>query len=131
MAPENVDRFREGIEAFNRRDLDGLLRPFDPEVRFEHRLAALQGSFVGIDGVRDWINDVWNHFESGRVVCADIRDLDDRVLALGTVYGTGRESGVEIEQPYTVVARFEDRLITEFTDYGDKQLALEAVGLAQ
>ena len=47
MSQENVEAFREGIDAFNRRDIDGILRVMDPGVRFEHRLADLQGSFVG------------------------------------------------------------------------------------
>ena len=79
--------------------------------------------------IRGWLTDVFDHFESGRVDCSDIRDLGDRVLALGTVYGTGRGSGVEVALPYTVVARVENGLVTEFIDYGDKEQALQAAGL--
>jgi hypothetical protein len=45
-----VDRFVEGIEAFNRSDIPGVLRFMDPEIHFEHRLAAMQGDFIGLDG---------------------------------------------------------------------------------
>jgi ketosteroid isomerase-like protein len=131
MSEENVDVLRASIEAFNRGDFEGVLRCLDPEVRFEHRLAALQGSFVGIDGVRGWLADLFEHFATGQVHCPDIRDLGDRVLALGTVQAVGKESGVETELPYTVVARFRDGLITEFTDFGDRDKALEAVGLSE
>ena len=117
----------------NRRDVEGLLRGMDPQVRFEHRLAALQGSFVGIDGVRGWLEDLFEHFEASRthIDCPDIRDLGDRVLALGTVRATGKESGVETELPFTVVARFKDGRLTHFIDYGDKDQALEAAGLRE
>lgn len=47
MSEENVDRFVQGIEAFNRRDIPGVLRLMDPEIVWEHRLAELQGAFVG------------------------------------------------------------------------------------
>ena len=131
MSQENVDRIREGIEAWNRADLDGMLRAMAPDIRFEHRLAALEGSFVGIDGVRDWNAGLFDAFETWHIDCPDRRDLGDQVLALGTLRATGRESGVETEQPFTVVARFKDGLVIEFTDYGDKEQALRAVGLSE
>jgi ketosteroid isomerase-like protein len=129
MSRENVDAMRAGIEAMNRRDIEAVLQGIDPEVRFEHRLAALQGSFVGIDGVRGWFADLVAHFDTWQIHCTDIRDLGNRVLALGTIQATGAESGVETELPLTIVARYEDGLLTHFTDFGDRAKALEAVGL--
>ena len=131
MSRENVDRFVEGIEAFNRRDLDGTFRFVDPEVRWEHWLAELQGTLVGIDAARTWHADIFENFASGEIHCTDIRDLGDRVLALGTVSAVGTESGVETEHPFTVLARFKNGLLTEFIDFGDRAKALEAAGLRE
>src|SRR3954447_23889534 len=131
MSQENVDRFVEGIEAFNRNDIEGVLRGMDPEVKFEHRLADLQGKFVGVEAVRGWFADLDDYFEPGRIDCSDIRDLGERVLALGTVRAIGRESGVATELPYTVVATFKDGRITHFTDFADREKALEAAGLRE
>ena len=44
MSQESVDRFLEAVAASLARDLVGVLRIMDPEVRFEHRLAAFEGS---------------------------------------------------------------------------------------
>ena len=129
MPQKNVEVMREGIEAMNRRDIEGVLRLMDPKVRFEHRLAALQGNFVGLDGVRGWFADLVEHFDAWQIDCSDIRDLGDRVLALGTIEATGTQSGVETELPFTIVARFKDGRITHFTDFGDRWKALEAAGL--
>jgi ketosteroid isomerase-like protein len=131
MSQENVELAREGIDAMNRRDIEGVLRLFDPDVRFEHRLAALQGKFVGIEGVKGWFIDLVETFESWRIDCPDLRDLGDKVLGLGTLHATGRESGIETEQPFTVVCEVRDGRITDFTDYGDRSAALEAVGLRE
>ena len=131
MSQDNVERFRATIEAMNRRDIESVLQGMDPEIQFEHRLAALQGSFVGLDGVRGWLADLVEHFGAWRIYCEDIRDLGDRVLALGAIRATGKESGVETELPFTVVARIKDGLIVYFTDYGDRDRALEAVGLTE
>ncbi len=128
MSQENVDRMREGIEAMNRRDIEAILLGMDPEVRFEHRLAALQGSFVGVEGVRRWFADLLETFDTWWVYGEDIRDLGDRVLALGTIRATGRESGVETELPLAILARYKDGLLTDFIDYGDREQALEAAG---
>jgi len=131
MSQENVDRFVEGIEAFNRNDIESVLRGMDPRIKFEHRLAELQGKFVGVEAVRGWFEDLDQYFEPGRIDCSDVRDLDDRVLALGTVRAIGRESGVETVLPYTVVATFRNGLLTHFIDYADRDKALEAAGLAE
>ena len=131
MSQENVEIVRAAIEAMNRRDIEGVLRLMDPKIRFEHRLAALEGNFVGIDGVRGWFADLLENFDSWRIHCPDFRDLGDRVLALGTIKATGTESGVETELPLTVVTRFKDERITHFTDFGDRAKALEAAGLSE
>ncbi len=131
VSPDNTDIMREAIEGMNRRDIEGVLRMMDPQVRFEHRLAALQGKFVGIDGVREWFTDLVENFESWHIDCSDVRDLGDRVLALGTLRATGTGSGIETEAPFTIVATYRNGLCTDFVDYGDRQHALEAVGLEE
>lgn len=131
MSQENVDRFVKAIEAFNHGDIPGLLRFMDPEIRFEHRLAALQGNFVGLGGVRGWFADLAEYFENGQVHITRIRDLGDRVLALGTLRATGKGSGVEAGGPFAVVASFKDGVITHYTDFGDEHRALEAAGLSE
>ena len=131
MSQENVDRFVKLIEAFNRFDVPGALGFLDPEVQFEHRLAELYGTYAGLEGVRGFFADVAEHFDALKVDCPDVRDLGDRVLALGTTRLTGKGSGVETELPFAVVASFRDGRMTQFTDFGDKDQALEASGLSE
>ena len=131
MSRENVDRLEQGIEAFNRGDIPAAVEAMDPEVRFEHRLAALQGVYTGREGVRTFFSDLFEHFDTWQIECRDLRDLDETVLALGVVHTTGKGSGAETELPFTVVAKFRNGLVVDFTDYGDRALALEAVGLRE
>ena len=131
MSQENVERFVKGIEAFNRGDIQGVLRFMDPEIHFEHRLAAFQKDFVGLDGVRGWLADVRENFDNGQIHCPDVRDLGDRVLGLGTLHATGKQSGVETEQTFAALATYRNGLITEYTDFGDRDRALEAAGLSE
>jgi SnoaL-like domain len=122
---------RDDIDAMNRSDIDAVLVGMHPEVRFEHRLAALQGSFIGVEGVRGWFADLVETFDAWWIDCDDIRALGDRVLALGTIRATGAERGVETERPLSVVAQYEDGRPVDFIDYGDRDETLKAAGLSQ
>ena len=112
-------------------DIAASLRPLDPAIRFDHRLSELQGTYSGLERVKAFFADVVAHFDALTVDCPDVRDLGDRVLALGTTRLTGRGSGVETELPFAVVARFRGGRMIEFTDFGDRAHALEAVGLRE
>jgi ketosteroid isomerase-like protein len=141
MSEANVDRFielvkafnrlSEAAEGFNREALRGLLGVMDPEIQFQPQQSALQGAYVGHEGVQQWLADLAAHYATGIVKIANIRDLEDRVVALGTLHFTGRGSGIETEAPVAIVASFRNGLIIDFTDYGDRDRALEVVGLSE
>jgi ketosteroid isomerase-like protein len=141
MSEENVNRFIEATEAFNRlcetpeefnaEDLRGFLGIMDSAVQFEPQQAALEGGYAGHEGLIQWLADLAEHYAGGHMDLPDIRDLEDRVLALGTLRITGRGSGIETEVPVAVVASFRNGLITQFRDYSDKGQALAAAGLSE
>ena len=55
MSQENLELYRRGIEAFNRRDLDGFLALAHPDVVGVSRVLAIEGGpYRGHDGVRAW-----------------------------------------------------------------------------
>jgi ketosteroid isomerase-like protein len=132
MSQENVDRFSEAFKSWNRQDLAGVLRIMDPEIRLEHRLAAFQeGTYVRLEGVTAFLADFAENFETWEIECRDVRDLGDRVLALGIMRAAGKGSGVQTGLRFTVVARFSKGRITHFIDFGDKQQALKAAGVRE
>jgi len=119
MSEENVERFVEVMEAFNRlvsADTEPLDRAaalqdwigaLDPEIRFDPQQAPLQGTYVGQDGAMRWIADLAAHYEDGgHVRLSDVRGLGDRVLAIGTLHFTGRGSGIETEAPVAILATY-------------------------
>jgi ketosteroid isomerase-like protein len=132
MSEENVEALREMFEAVNRRDVPGILRFMDPEVRFEPQIAALEGSYVGgHDGVRRFFADNAEDFDTFEVHCPDMRHLGDQVLAFGRARGLAKVSGIETEAQLAIVVMFRDGLITHFKHYRDKEEALEAAGLSE
>ena len=131
MSQENVDRFLKSLEAFNRGDIEGWLEGFHPDAVFEHQIAALEGDYSGVDELRRSFGDIADSWEVFEVRCPDVRDLGDRVLALGTFRTIGRGSGVEQEIPAAFLMTYRDGLCTHFKDYGKWGQALEAVGLSE
>jgi ketosteroid isomerase-like protein len=128
MSRENVDRFVEATDAFNRGDVDAWLEHFSPEIVFEPQVAAVEGAAEGHDGVRSFIATIGDLYESFEVRLHEVRDFGERIVALGTAIGVGKKSEVRQETPLAIVARFEDGRMTSFKDYGDEADAFEAVG---
>jgi ketosteroid isomerase-like protein len=131
MSQENVEIMRAGLDAFAREDLPVFLPLMDSEIHFEPHLAGVEGSYAGHDGVKRFFADAFGAFEILAAEYRDIRDLGDRVLALGRLRLRGRESEVETDATLAIVARFRGGLITYLKDYGDKDQALEAAGLRE
>jgi hypothetical protein len=63
MSQENIERYRQGIDAFNRRDLDAFLALADPRVIGVSRVLAIEGgTYEGHDGTRQWWNGLLGVF---------------------------------------------------------------------
>jgi ketosteroid isomerase-like protein len=135
MSEENVDRYRRNIEALNRRDVEALLPELDPEIEWNMPLQRLLGGeaavYHGHEGVREYFRDMGEAFAEIRVDYPDIRDLGDRVLAIGSFQARGRESGVPIESPLGAVLEMRDGKVIRARTYFDPKEALEAVGLGK
>jgi ketosteroid isomerase-like protein len=131
MSEENVAVMRGALEAFAAADVERLLQFMDPEIEFEPHLAMLEGNYRGHEGIREFMTDAFEILELLRMDYRDVRDLGDRVLALGIFHIHGRGSGIEGEVPFAIVAKVRGGLIVHLKDYGNKVLALEAAGLRE
>ena len=134
MSRENVDVIREGWEAWQRGDLPGLFRQFDPDVVWNtsHFHDWPESSYHGIQGVerflREWL-EVWDglEFEVEEVRAAS----NERVVSLIIQRGTGRSSGLAMEMEMAQVATLRDGKVTRFDNYENRAEALEAAGLSE
>ena len=125
MSQETVDAFRRGTDAINRGDLD-IEELIHPEVVFEPLRSRTEGAFVGHEGMRRFIADTEEMFEVFQADYTEVRDLGERVLAIGTIRMRAKVSGVEADVPTAVIAEFRDGLVWRFHDYGDTRSALRA-----
>jgi ketosteroid isomerase-like protein len=135
MSQENVEAFERGLEAGNRGDVETLLEELDPEVEWHSALHALMGGeqtvFRGHDGVREVIRDINETFGEFHIEISEVRDLGDRVVAIGHIRARGKESGAETETPYALVTEIKNGKTTAVRAYLDPKQALEAAGLKE
>ena len=132
MSHENVEVMRGALEAFAGADVERFLEFMDPEIEFEPHIAEVEGTYGGHSGVREFFSDAFPFIDSGqdvRIKQPDLRDLGDRVLALGTFEIYWRTTDMDLEVPFGVVATIRGGLIVK--DFGDRALALEAAGLRE
>ena len=131
MSQENVEAGRQFVDAVNRGDTGAALELVHSEVVFEPLRAATEGAFVGHEGLSRFLADTLETFALFRVDLTDVRDLGNRVLAIGTIRVRGRASGVETDIPTASISQYRDGLLWRYKDYGDDRLALEAAGLSE
>jgi ketosteroid isomerase-like protein len=130
MSDENLARAREWAEAVNRMDADWMVEHASPEVVWEPLRAGTEGAFHGHEGLRAFIKDTEESFESFEGSASEMRAIPDGALVVGTIRIKGRGSGIETEVPAAGIMTFRDGLLVRFKDYGDRQKAFEAAGLA-
>jgi ketosteroid isomerase-like protein len=140
MSQENVEAVKRGIDAYNRRDLDALLKELDPDVEFRPALAVLLGGkqmvFRGHEGMLETIREEDEDLAVFQVDISEFRDLGNRILAIGRARVRGQESGVAVESPFCVLTeskgtKGKDTRATRITTYLDLNEALEAAGLSK
>jgi ketosteroid isomerase-like protein len=133
MSQENVEAFRRGTDALERGTVDTALLDelIDPDVIFEPLRAPVSGTYRGHEGIRQFIADTAESFDVFRFDRSDIRDLGDRVLAIGTLHIRARQGGVETDVPTAGIATYRDGRLIRWQDFGDKRKALEAAGLRE
>jgi ketosteroid isomerase-like protein len=133
MSQENVEAFKSGLEAGNRGDVETLLEVLDPEVAWHSALHALMAGeatvFRGREGVREMLRDLNEAFGAFQIEISEIRDLGDRLVAIGRTRARGEASGADVDSPIGFVAQFKNGKAISLRAYLDPKEALEAAGL--
>jgi ketosteroid isomerase-like protein len=135
MSQENVEAFKRGLEAGNRGDVETLLQELDPAVEWHSALHAVLGGaqtvFRGHDGVREMLRDLNEAFDEIQIEISEIRDLGDRLVAIGRNRTRGKASGAETETPFALVTEIRNGKTISVRGYLDPKQALAALGLSE
>ena len=132
MSQENVERYRQGIDAFNRRDLDAFLALADPEVIGTSRVLAIEGgTYEGHDGTRQWWDGLLGVFPDFRIEIVWVRATGNLTVSelRNQVHAEG--SAAPLDEQVWQVSQWRDGLVVRWQMYAAQHEALEAAGLQE
>ena len=94
-----------------------------------HALLAGEATvFRGHDGVRKMFRDLYEAFDEIHIELSEIRDLGDRLVAIGRTRAHGEASGADVETPIGFVTEFKNGKALSIRGYLDPKDALDAAG---
>ena len=138
MSEENVESrniatVRKHLRALNERDLEGYLAGCTDDIELWSLLSALEGPYVGEEGIRRFFADVKDAAPDHTKTTVRIEAVGpDRVLTVDRWTASGRSSEVAQEEGIEVgtVYEFDGEKIKRIRVFADLQEALEAAGLS-
>jgi ketosteroid isomerase-like protein len=134
MSRENVEIVRRSTDAYNRRDLDGIVENWADDAVFDwfNSRGLEAGVYRGHDEIRAFAQRFLAAWDEVRMEFVDdpVEINDDLVAAENVTYLRGRD-GIEVQARSTWLIRFRDGEQTSLTMYQTKQEALEAAGLSE
>jgi ketosteroid isomerase-like protein len=126
MSQENVDRTREFIEAYNRRDFDAATRDFDQDVEWVLPDHQRSDSAIGKPGIIRFWEGLDEAFDELQLRPQEYVDAGDRVATRLRHHMLGKESGLEMENElYHQVTTFRDDVIVRIEYVTTWEEALE------
>ena len=129
MSHENVDKARDFIDAYNRRDFEAATRDFDRDVEWvlpEHQRAD---SAIGTPGIIRFWEGLDETFDELQLRPQEFVDAGDRVATRLRHFGRGRGSGLELDNElYHQVVTFRDGVIVRIEYVTTWEKALELAG---
>jgi limonene-1,2-epoxide hydrolase len=125
-----VELARSLQDDWNRGDTTVDADRLHPDLEFLPLRAATEGAYRGLAGFESFIADTLEVFEKFEMHY-EFADLGERVLAWGHIHVRARGSGIETDVETGGVFDFRDGKIVRWQDFGSKDKALEAVGLAE
>jgi ketosteroid isomerase-like protein len=132
VSQENVEIVRGIARAINGGDVDYIIRHTSEDIVLLMARSAVEGPYLGHDGMRKWLADNRQNFEIYEVHEDEVRAVGDgRVLSVGTIHVRGRGGGVETDLPFAGITTFRDGRVSRWEDFRERHLALKAVGLEE
>jgi ketosteroid isomerase-like protein len=134
MSQENVEvgePVRRLLAAFNKRDWDAFSVELDPEVEYapfeEH--TTFRGPEALVRYAEQWF-EAWDTF-SVEAEEVESTPAENRAFSAIRFRGTGKGSGVEIDERGFWVYELRGGRLYRISEYNDRAHALEAAGLSE
>jgi ketosteroid isomerase-like protein len=133
MSQENLEIVRRSADAYNRSDLDGIVKDWAPDavLDWSNSRGVEAGVYRGHREIRAFAQRFLTNWDEVRLEIAEpVQVEDDLVIAENVTYLRGRD-GIEVQARSAWLIRFRDGKQTSLTLYQTKQDALAAAGLSE
>jgi ketosteroid isomerase-like protein len=130
MLDENIEVFREAIDAFNRRDFEAALALCHPRVEWigDPRVSGA-GRRQGHAEVKRYLESIPRYWEELRLEPERFVECGDKLLVLARMTARTRRGGPEIDRAFDQVIRFRNGKIIRGHWFLTREEALQAAGL--
>ena len=135
MSQENIQIVRRVFDALERPDAS-VRALWHPDVEFDVSRdiwGALMGGgrYHGMAGVRSWMLDLYSGWEKMDLSCEELIDAGEQVIAVLSVRGRGRVSGIELEYRPAGIWTLRQGKIVQVVWFATRDEALQAAGLRE
>jgi len=134
MSQENVEIVRRSTDAYNRRDVDGMLALWaqDAVLDWSNARSFEAGVYRGHGEIRAFMEEFFASWDEVRIefVYGPAEVEDGLVIAENVTYMRGRD-GIEVQARSAWLITIRDGKQTSLTLFQTKQDALEAAGLRE
>jgi ketosteroid isomerase-like protein len=132
MSQENVETVRRTFDAWATGNFRAGFDDLDQHVVFVVSPDfPTFGVFLGLDGVRNYMQDFLEQWERMTIEAKHTEAVGDTVLAQVVQHGKGRASGVEVDLPHFMLFTFRGKKIVRIESVMSQGEALEAAGLSE
>jgi len=134
MSHANVEVVRSALTALADGGVDALAEFLHPEINWRAMEGAPDdaGEMQGTEAARDYVQDWFETFDDFTTVPEELLDAGaGRVVGVLHVSGRAKLSGITTELRYAAVYTVCEGKIVRVREYGDRQEALDAAGLAE
>jgi ketosteroid isomerase-like protein len=130
VSDERVERILDGYRLFNEGKLDQALEGFPDDIEWVVLdIVPDPGPYHGRDGVRRFWETWHETFQDFRIEILQAHDLDDHVVVIMRVRGTGRDSGAVVDTPtFPAVWTWREGEIARMQMFMSEDSASEAIG---
>ena len=130
MSQDDVEVVRAAFDAWNRGpEALGDILDSDVDWRAIEGAPDDVGPMRGLDAMRAYTRDWFDHFDDLRLEPEELIDAGDRVVAVQRLSGRAKRSGIETELRFAVVYTVSGGKIVRGREYMTREPALEAVRL--
>jgi len=123
--------FEKAGEALGRGDMESFLALMDDDIVWIAARSAVEGTYRGHDGLRRFFADNDENFEVFEPDFREVRDLGDRILAVGVIHIRARGSALETDIPVAGIFTFKQGKLVRWEDFRERRIAVEAAGLSE